>query len=230
MEKFVYTGKEELDAMESMVNYNRSVSKHIKNYLKGDENNILDFGAGIGTIANYFAKEKIICLEIDDQQREIISKRGFNTISSLDQIPDGSLDFVYSSNVLEHVFDDLQVVKDIYKKMRSGACIVLYLPAFQVLFSKMDERVGHFRRYNKKSVKMLFDHAGITVNDIFFSDSLGFFATILFKIIGDKKEGKTSMATLLFYDRFLYPISKLLDFIGFKFFLGKNILIAGRKI
>lgn len=228
MENFVYSGKEELDQMESMSNYNSSIAVYIKKHLRQEDTKILDFGSGIGTIAKYFDKNKLVCLEIDNAQRNLLDKMGFSTISSLDEIEDNSLDFVYSSNVLEHVEDDFEAVKNIAKKMRKNSRIVFYVPAFPLLYSKMDERVGHHRRYTKKRLLEAFKKADFSVKEIFFVDSLGFFTTLIFKIIGNK-EGKTSNSMLLFYDRILYPISKILDNICCKFFVGKNLLIAAHK-
>ena len=59
-------------------------------------------------------------------------------------------DFIYSSNVLEHIYDDVKSLKQLESKLTKNGTLVLYLPAFQILYSDLDRSVGHFRRYSKK--------------------------------------------------------------------------------
>ncbi|MFM8453933.1 MAG: class I SAM-dependent methyltransferase, partial [Gammaproteobacteria bacterium] len=229
-EAFLYTGKHELMLMEKMSLYNAYILGHIKSHLPKLEQHdkILDFGAGIGTLALNFPKEQVICLEIDPKQQIILKERGLNTVGSLDNIQPHSLSFVFSNNVLEHVPDDLGVLKTIYSKMKPGARISFYVPAFPVLFSSMDRKVGHVRRYTKGSLKTVFEAAGFKINSIFYSDFLGFFATLAFKLIGSKN-GSLSENMLLFYDRIVFPISYFLDHLGASRLLGKNLVIKAQK-
>ena len=49
------------------------------------------------------------------------------------------------------------------------------MPAFQFLFSSMDQAVGHYRRYEKNELINKCMKAGFKINKIYFDDSLGFF-------------------------------------------------------
>jgi SAM-dependent methyltransferase len=226
---FIYTGKDELFCMEKMQNYNKSIINHIKQHMGATAENILDFGAGIGTLASYFPKDKITCLEIDSEQSDILKQRGFQTISSLKEIKKNSLSFLYSSNVLEHIEDDHDTVKQIYEKIKSNGRVVFYVPAFPILYSEMDKKVGHFRRYTKKTLTSVFASAGFSVDKVMYSDSLGFFASLLFKLISSK-DGTASPKQLLFYDRFIFPISSFFDKLFASHFFGKNIVIYVTKL
>ena len=42
-------------------------------------------------------------------------------------------------------------------------------------------------------------------------------------------DGIGSVESMKFYDKYLFPISKFLDRIGFKYFLGKNIVLVAEK-
>jgi SAM-dependent methyltransferase len=223
---FIYTGKEELDNMALMVRYNQSIIHLIKKYM-GDPDSILDFGAGIGTLAEFFDKKKIICLEIDQDQQRVLKNKGFKVVSDLERIANDSMSFVYSSNVLEHIEDDNKVVHDLYEKVTPKGRILFYVPAFPLLYSSMDKRVGHFRRYTKERLRKVVEQAGFTIEYVGYRDCLGFFATLLYKLIGSR-EGTTSKKSLLIYDRFLFPFSHLLDHV-FSSFVGKNIVIVARK-
>lgn len=228
MKDFIYSGSEELRLMEVMNNYNYSISENIKKYFSNTEQKILDFGSGIGTIADFFDKQKIICLEIDENQRKILTDKNFEVIESLDQIKEESIANLYSSNVLEHIEDDYGIVKDIYKKMKKDGKIVFYVPAFQILYSQMDKNVGHYRRYNKKRMTKILKEAGFKIDKIFYADSLGFLVTLLFKLIGNSN-GKPNKSILKIYDQFIFPISKFLDNILLKIFFGKNLVVFAKK-
>ena len=50
------------------------------------------------------------------------------------------------------------------------------------------------------------------------------------KLIGYNSEnGIGSVASMKFYDKWLFPVSKFLDLIGLKFLIGKNLIIIARK-
>jgi hypothetical protein len=61
-------------------------------------------------------------------------------------------------------------------------------------------------------------------------DSVGFPASIFMKFVGYNSEvGVGSEKSLMFYDRFIFPISHFLDVIGLKFIFGKNLFLRACK-
>ena len=95
----------------------------------------------------------------------------------------------------------------------------------------MDDEVGHYRRYEYKELKDKCEEVGLKIDALHFVDSLGFFAALLMKLFGyNKDSGIGSVSTIKFYDKWLLPVSIILDGIGFKYFLGKNIaLVASNR-
>ena len=83
---------------------------------------------------------------------------------------------------------------------------------------------------NKKELLEKLRENRFEVIDSFYVDSIGFFASLAIKFFGYKGRlglgGKTS---LLVYDKYIYPISKILDGLGLRYFFGKNILVAARR-
>lgn len=190
---------------------------------------ILDFGAGIGTYAKTLKKNgyKIVCLEPDTNQCKVIESNDIEVYKSLEDIEDNSLDFIYSLNVLEHIEDDLLIIKKLKDKLKQDGELFLYLPAFELLYSSMDKKVGHFRRYNFKMLESLAKNADLKVYKKSYVDSLGFFITLLYKVIGNK-EGNIDKKSLIIYDRVIFPISKLFDKV-FNQFFGKNVYMVFKK-
>ncbi|RRD56288.1 class I SAM-dependent methyltransferase [Comamonadaceae bacterium OH2545_COT-014] len=190
---------------------------------------ILDFGAGTGYLASCFrAQTKIqpLLLEIDPSLRARCISQGFETYSTLAEVPT-ELDFIYSSNVLEHIENDLEMLIKLKGKLRIGGKIALYLPAFNILWSNMDVRVGHYRRYNRKNLSRLLRGAGYNVELCHYADSLGFFVTLLYKSLPGR-DGEASKESLHLYDNYIFPLSRKLDGVV-RSFVGKNIFIVARK-
>lgn len=100
-----------------------------------------------------------------------------------------------------------------------------------ILWNDMDNSVGHYRRYEVKDLKKKCDIVGLSIESLHYSDSIGFFASFAIKLLGyNKVLGIGSLSSLKFYDKWIFPFSNFLDFIGFKYLLGKNlILVAIRK-
>ncbi len=64
-------------------------------------------------------------------------------------------DFVVIFEVLEHIKDDAAVVKKIYSLLKPGGYLVLSVPARMKLWGTDDVGAGHFRRYEKDTLKQL---------------------------------------------------------------------------
>jgi len=192
----------------------------------------IDFGAGIGTLS-LLLKKRIghppICIETDETNINYLKKRKLETFDSISKVKE-QVNFIFSSNVLEHIYDDESVLIEMNKKLKPMGLLYLYLPANMSLWSELDEAVGHFRRYSKKEIIKKLDNANFRIKNIFFADSLGFFATFAIKVFGHRTQnGLGSVKSLKFYDKYLFPISKLIDSIGFKYFIGKNIVVLAQK-
>ena len=228
-----YSGIKELNNAEQGLRfYTEDIVKKMRKYIKiGTNDNVLDFGAGSGQLAEIWRNKyeiNPICLEIDPSLVQVLTAKKFRVFQTLDEIQE-KIEFVYTSNVLEHIEDDIAALKAIKNKMAVNGKLVIYVPALPVLFSDFDASVGHYRRYTKKELIYKVTNAGFKVESCFWNDSLGVLASLAVKLLG--YEGKLKLSNvkfLLVYDRIIYPISKILDSILFKYLIGKNLfLIAG---
>ena len=148
-------------------------------------------------------------------------------MQTLDDIGNESVDYVYSFNVLEHAEEDSLIIKKLYSKLRSGGSILIYVPAFQTLYSSMDKKVRHFRRYTMGELKRKLKEAGFVINRANYVDSLGFLATVLYKLIGNKR-GDLNPTALTAYDKYVFPVSLVFDRL-FKKSFGKNLFLLATK-
>lgn len=227
-----YSGLEELQNLEVMNNYNSFIVHRALSYINKPKT-VVDFGAGIGTLALIFREDffiEPICIEQDINNLQYIKKRKFKTHTRLSNLSTKA-DLIFSSNVLEHIKDDISILKEFHAQLSEKGKIFLYLPALMVLWSGLDKSVGHYRRYVFSELKEKCNIAGFKIEKLHYSDSIGFFATFFLKLFGYKKsKGLASASSLKFYDKYLFPLSKFLDKIGLKYLFGKNIILVARKI
>ena len=224
----VYEGAENLEVMASAVNYNQFLTQLILSKAKpGDR--MLDFGAGIGTFANRIreAGYSVTCVEPDIAQADRVARIGIPVVGQLDQIMDQSVDYIYTLNVLEHIEDDVTALRELGQKLSRGGRILIYVPAFKILFSSMDRRVGHHRRYTLPGLRTAVEAAGLSVEQGRYADCLGFFATLVYKFFGDDS-GQIDERALVAYDRIAFPLSRLADVVFGRFF-GKNVFIVATR-
>ena len=229
-----YSGIPELaDAEQGLLNYYTNIIDLVarsfpSNNTSISETSVLEFGAGTGFLSGLLQEKfnvKADCLEIDPTLLEILHQKGFNTYSKLTEI-DKKYDLIFTSNVLEHIEMDVEVLSDLGQLLMPTGKLVNYVPAFPILFSDLDISVGHFRRYTKKELRLKLNEAGYKVDKIHYVDSLGFPASLLIRVIGYKSRGNVGgLRSMRIYDNYVFPLSKILDQIGFKKLFGKNIVV-----
>ena len=224
-----YSGEENLEVMQYADNYNNLLLKKIVNTMPSSANNIVDFGAGNGCFAKKISKQynkHIICIEPAHNMHHHL--KGFMLHNSLQDLSDKSQDFIYSLNVLEHIEDDTFVLAEMHQKLKRHGRIFIYVPAFMLLYSAMDKKVGHYRRYSKKELMSKVSQAGFDIVDCRYADFAGFFATLFFKLFS-RSCGNLNIRHLKFYDKFIFPFSRLLDCLTQGKLLGKNICLQAIK-
>jgi SAM-dependent methyltransferase len=226
---FVYTGRENLEAMAEAKNYNKFLINFIKRSKKQSDLKVLDFGAGSGTYADMLKEEGIIvdCLEPDAVQQEELTRKSYKVLSDAKALKPSSYDIIYALNVLEHIEDDEGIVVTLTNALKKGGRLIIYVPAFQVLFTSMDEKVGHHRRYRKDRLASHAKKASLNVSELYYCDPLGFCAAFVFKYIGSK-DGVISSRSVKIYDTFIFPVSRLLQPV-LKKFIGKNVVLIAQK-
>jgi SAM-dependent methyltransferase len=222
-----YGGRDNLEAMKKATRYNDFLIDLIQKYATGSR--VLDHGAGAGTFATPIAAGgvNVLCMEPDNNLRAELAQSGLDVAASLEEIPDHSVDYAYTLNVLEHINDDQQAIEELYRCLKPGGRLLVYVPAFQVLYSQMDTHVGHFRRYRRKPLKRLLQDAGLDVGAAYYVDSLGYLATLVYKFVGDRS-GSVSPGSVAFYDSVIFPISRIIDFLSIGSF-GKNLTMVATK-
>lgn len=228
--KSIYSGKENLEVMRDAVRYNHFLETLVRAAAPEDlaAARVVDFGAGIGSFCHVLAGDcgRFIAVEADREQAADLARRGF-AVSTMSDLEDGSVDYIYSLNVLEHIEDDSGTLHVIARKLRPGGHLLIYVPAFQMLWTGMDDLVGHCRRYRRRALANLMRSAGLDLRRCEYADSAGFFATLLLKLLGGGRSGRIGRTPLILFDRLAFPVGRLLDRAGCRLVCGKNLFAIG---
>lgn len=213
-----------IEVMEEAVNYNRFLIDHLATWSAG-LGRVLDFGAGNGRFAAALHERgvDVHAIEPDPGLRQKIASHGVPTFESLEAVGEGRFDGLYNLNVLEHLEDDRAFLEGFYRSLAPGGQLFIYVPAFQLLFSANDARVGHVRRYRLRELTGKLREAGFAVEYARYVDSIGFFAGLAYRFFGND-DGDLDIRAVRIYDRVLFPISCLLDHVLGRL-LGKNLLV-----
>ena len=117
--------------------------------------NILDFGAGSGVNLDMLRKHGLVDIhEQNKYARAVIKKeRKIRNLYSTLKIKKNFYDLILLADVIEHVKQPKELLKDLKKFLKKDGHILITVPAYQFLFSKKDKVLGHYRRYNKELLK-----------------------------------------------------------------------------
>jgi len=222
-----YSGVDILEALESAHNYNDYLTRLIRESTESKD--LIDFGAGIGTFSKRLrtAGYHVKCIEPDPTQRQELEKQGFDTLDNITSVPDGSASFIFSLNVFEHIEHDAIAIREVRQKLKPEGTLLIYVPAFESLWTSLDEKVCHYRRYTKTTLRRLVEQEGFAIEHVRYADCLGFIAALVFRLL-NRSASTLTAPTINFYDRWLFVPSLVLDRLFGRWF-GKNVYVLCRK-
>jgi SAM-dependent methyltransferase len=199
---------------------------------------VLEVGCGIGTLTQLALQSRgveflhAIDVEPAYLQRIKSTVTDARLRTSLDRAeafrpaeycqPGGQFDFIYSSNVLEHIKDHVGVLKNLRSMLAPGGVVLLLVPAHPWLCCELDRGLSHFRRYSKRSLAAAAHRAGLRPVRMRHFNPIG--------ALGWWLNGKLGKATLSarqvsLYNRFAIPLSRIVDRLN-PFPLGVSLLAA----
>ena len=226
-----YRGKELLRIMQKAQNYNNFVVNLILKSMGDKTKTILDFGSGYGYFAELLRKKgvsDITCVEIDEELNEHCKSLDFIVFKDLDEIENAKFDFIYTLNVLEHIEDDKKALLLLKDKLKENGRLLIYVPAFQMLYSSFDKQIGHCRRYIKEDLTEFLKGNGFEIKTAKYCDSVGFVLALLYKLI-NKTNGEINSSQMIIFDKILFPIGRIFDRLTKGKLFGKNLIVEAKR-
>lgn len=207
-----------LEVLKSAQNYNRWIFDNIRPYIG---RNVLEIGCGTGNLAQYIAGPGRRITGIDTEKNFVKQAsarfKGRNDIRIMrcdflkegKKLKKGSFDTVIMLNVLEHIEDDLRAVKKAAALLKSGGALVNLVPAMAFAYGELDRQLGHYRRYQKESLRAVNSAAGLKEEKMFYMNFIGVFAWWLNSVVINRKDFPTGQP--LIFDRYFVPVLKAVE-------------------
>ena len=142
----------------------------------------------------------------------------------------GIFDCAVALNVLEHLKDDRSALSRLFSVLKPGGCLILLLPAFPRLYGPMDRLAGHYRRYSQKSFQKLLTDCGFHILDVSYFNPIGGLGWWFNARLGQPHSLSENAINrqILFFDRFLLPLSRLLS-PCFKGIFGQSLWVVAQR-
>jgi glycosyltransferase involved in cell wall biosynthesis len=170
------TGPEVLDVLSNARRFNKWMADTIRPYVG---KRVLEIGAGIGNLTHQLVsrRDMYVAGDIDEEHLARLRTR-FHHRSNLqvctcdltkpaDFAPfTETMDSVVCLNVLEHVDDDLQGLRNIHSALRPGGRAIILVPHGQEIFGTLDVALGHYRRYKHSELQERMESTGFRVDRI----------------------------------------------------------------
>jgi 2-polyprenyl-3-methyl-5-hydroxy-6-metoxy-1,4-benzoquinol methylase len=206
-------------------------------FLKG---RVLEVGAGLGTITRKLVDRypdlSVVALEpaenvfadlesIAALEPRVTAHR--QTLAEYRPRSGERFDAVVYINVLEHIEDDARELRLAAGALRPGGALLVFGPALGWLYSELDYKAGHYRRYSLNRIRRLVTDAGLEVVSVRYLDILGVPPyVVVYKLL---RYDDITGSTLWGYDRIVVPLSRWLQRLLRRPPLGKNIIVVARK-
>jgi ubiquinone/menaquinone biosynthesis C-methylase UbiE len=130
-------------------------------------------------------------------------------LSTFDEARNFRADSVVCLNVLEHIEDDRRALGGMASLLPARGVIVLIVPAFRALYGPIDRNLGHYRRYDRRSITTLARDCDLKIATIRYMNFVGFFGWWLNARI--LKRETQSESQIWFFDRWVVPALSRLE-------------------
>jgi len=230
-----YQGISTLEVLEEAKNYNQWIAGQIRSHVSSPA---LEIGAGTGNLSKHFITTKQLYITDTDQGLVDYLKKLFANVKAVrikkldvTQVPSKQLisyfSTVYAINVLEHIEDDKQALKNIHTLLNKKGKLLLLVPAKQFAYTKLDKELGHFRRYEKKELIAKLTQTGFKVEKIYFFNIVGLLSWVVRdKVIRKNVHLKPDQIKL--FDS-IVPMLKIFESI-IKVPVGISLIVVAKKI
>jgi glycosyltransferase involved in cell wall biosynthesis len=225
-------GELTLKLLQKASKYNAWVYQMLAPYIGED---ILEVGSGIGNMTRYFVSHGRVtatdispfCLrELQRTYAENQSVKVQPLDISRNSYPQFEIyDTIVCLNVLEHIEDDVQALRNMRKLLKPGGRLLLYVPANPRLYCEIDRGVGHYRRYLMDELLGKMTKAGYRVTNFRHHNIIGAIGWwIQGKVLGKKAIGADDVGGF----ELLMPLVKAQDKLDSRFAL--SILAIGERV
>ena len=194
--KYAEPGQTTLDALEQAPRLNQWMFDTIKPWLGM---RIAELGSGTGNLTDWLRRvpsaqvlatdccaAHLQSLQLRFGQTRSISIRKLDLVTEEEYalLEDFQPDTIVCLNVLEHIEMDLEVLRRLRRSLPGNCRIVFLVPRGRKLWSRLDARIGHYRRYEPGDLAAKMRVAGFMVEHEFTFNRAGTLAWFIANKLG----------------------------------------------
>ena len=168
-----------LENLKQADRYNNWIFEQIEPHLGKD---VLEVGCGNGNFTVYLTTQcdRVTGIDIDPEYvstaKNRLARRSNVKIVQQDinkLETKNSFDTVVMLDVLEHIEHDVLILQKLNALLKPGGKLIIKVPALNSIYGEMDRVIGHYRRYNKKTLIATFEQANITPSIVWYFNIAG---------------------------------------------------------
>lgn len=158
------------------IDQQRALSHHAHAALRAlPERQILDIGCGTGATMDHLRRYgQTQGIDLEELPLQFSRQRGHQRVlrASAVQLPfaDEAFDLITALDVIEHLADDVQGLRELRRVLKPGAPALIFVPAFEALWGPNDVQSGHQRRYRLAQLRRAVTAAGLRVEHISYAN------------------------------------------------------------
>jgi len=146
---------------------------------------VLEIGSGIGNLTRYLVgRDLVVATDLNPRYLRMLAntfdRHTRVRVEPLDladfdpgRLAAWELDTIVCLNVLEHIEDDRQALRQLHRSLVPGGRLVLLVPAHRWLYGAIDRAIHHYRRYERGDLAARLEEAGFRVEHLAFFNRLG---------------------------------------------------------
>lgn len=221
----------------------RVIQKMLYNFFHDSRLQILDWGCGPGGNFPLLQKHGTVTgVDASPESVRYCREKGIANVIQAGTLADfrseQRFDLATNFDVLEHIQEDERYISDLRVFLVPQGYVLVTVPAYQFLWSQLDQTLGHVRRYNRRTLVDRFENNGYEVIKasyfMFFLAPAFILYRFMEKILGRENKGSLKAATpelpmLLnwFFTRLVFIEAWLVQYINLPF--GTSIILLARK-
>lgn len=160
---------------------------------------LLDVGAGSGVFSKMLTAEGRVghatCVD-PGYEAEFIGARRSDMVDFVRKVETVEADTVLMIDVIEHVDDDVGLMREYVDRAAPGTRFLISVPAFQFLWSSHDEFLDHRRRYTLASLRQSAEDAGLVPVQMRYFFGLLFPAAAAMRLVDKKQDTENAESQL----------------------------------
>jgi SAM-dependent methyltransferase len=232
-----FKAEDDLECLAASRNFFDWVLEEFDPYLRG---RVLEVGAGRGTITRKLIERNrnLSVVALEPAENMFVALDAFAALTSGAEARKETLleygpqvadpfDAVLYVNVLEHIADDALEIGRAADALRPGGALLVFGPALESLYSELDHRAGHYRRYSVDHLSRIVEAAGLRIVSARYFDVLGVLPYLV--VYRWLRHASISSSSVWGYDRLIVPTSRFIQRVLRDPPLGKNVILVALK-